>query len=334
MTWNNLLTHDHSKGFGAILHHFFEWLGFSHELTEFISHVIIDCVEVIALLLLVMTAVYYLESYLKFNALKEKLSKLKSIWGYGLALILGMLSPFCSCSIIPVIMGLLSIGVPLSVCICMLTSASLLNLTTLMGAAATLGLRFALIYGSGALLLIAAASVLFAKLPIPAMDLHRSSDLEEEHHCHDGCCHEEPHHHPVQSKKEHLWAAFHSAWELFCSIWMYILLGVGLSAALSTFFPMEHIVRFVDENSFLSGLLALSVGFVLHADLFSILPILKLLGEISFPIMFIFAWSALSSSIPSLILLTRVLRSKWVVLYAALLVLLSWLLGMGLLLLF
>ncbi len=328
LTYSILLhSHSHDEGFGHILHHLMEELGLSHELTEFLSHIIIDCLEVMGLLLLVMGAVFFLQSYVNFDRIKAKLATLKSIWGYVLAVLLGMLSPFCSCSVIPLMLGLLSMGVPLSVCLCMLTSASLLNLTALMGISGLLN-GFLLPYVSGALLLIAGSSFVMSRVAYDASELSFSREDHHEHdHCHSECCGEVHGHSEELSAVQRVKSAFLNAWNILRGVWLYILLGVGLSAALSSFFPMESIVRFVDENSLLSVVTAGLIGFPIHSDLFSSLPVLRLLLELSKESALTFALSAMSISIPGIMLLSRILRPKLLAIYSASLLILSLTLG-------
>lgn len=313
-----LHTEHHSEGFGAIFHHLLEDWGLNHQWTEFITHLLVDCIEVMGLLILVMTAVFFLQSYVDFNRLKEKMARLQSIWGYGLAIILGMLSPFCSCSIIPLMIGLLSMKVPLSVCMCMLTSASLLNLTALLGISALLG-EFLFQYITASLLVIVGSSALIAQLHLDPVDLRLEKGQEHGHSedCHDGCCHDEVHGHSNTMPFVHrLVHSFFNAWTVLKGAALYIVLGVALSAALTSFFDMEHIVGFVRENSVLSVVLAGLIGFPIHSDLFSALPVLRLLLEISPATALTFALSTMSISIPSMVLLSRILRPKTIAIYA------------------
>lgn len=321
----NSLLHAHDHGEGA-LHQLLEELGLDHQWAEFLHHVLVDCMEVIVLLLLVMTAVFFLQSYIDFNKLKNKLAKLHSLWGYGLAVVLGMLSPFCSCSMIPLMMGLLTMGVPLSVCLCMLTSASLLNLTALMGISSMLG-SFFFWYLGGSLLLIAGSSFVMSRLSFAPTELRigREGELHEEHnHCADGCCHDhvEGHSESLRPGKR-LLKAFENALGVLKGAWLFILLGVALSAALSSFFDMESIIHFIDENGFLSVTAAALIGFPVHSDLFSALPVLRLLLEISPVTALSFALSTMSISIPGIVLLSRILHPRTIAVYAVTLLLLS-----------
>ena len=328
--------HHHSEGLSSLIHQFLENLGLSHEMVEFFSHIFIDCVEIVGMLVIVMTAVFFLQSYISFDKLKAKLAHLKSFWGYGLAVLLGMISPFCSCSIVPVMLGLLSVGVPLSLCLCMLTSASLLNLTALMGIYGILG-DFFFQYLAASLFVIAGSTIVMSKIPFNWEELHlhehgcydshnhqeyvQNHHCLDEHHCHNDHCSDENCHDVVGYSSswgilQRLQLSFKNTWKILKSSWIFILIGVVLSVALGTFFPMEKITEFVDNNGFLSATISALIGFPIHSDLFSMLPVLKLLLNISPISALTFALTTMSISIPTLVLLSRILRPKTLTIYA------------------
>ena len=134
--------HEHTGFISEGMHELLESMGASHELTECIVHFIADTINIFLILFVVMFAVSFLRTFLDFEKLERRLAKLKSIWGFLLAVVMGMLSPFCSCTIVPVVIGLLSMGVPTVICICFLTSASLMNLTVLISFSSIAGAAY------------------------------------------------------------------------------------------------------------------------------------------------------------------------------------------------
>ena len=120
--------HDHSF-WEELLERFADHLPGGEATVEFLSHMIADTTQIYLILAIIMFFVFLAQSYVRTDRMQKKLTELKSVWGYLLAIALGMISPFCSCTIIPVLMGLVAVGVPVSVCLCMLTSASLLHCT-------------------------------------------------------------------------------------------------------------------------------------------------------------------------------------------------------------
>ena len=153
--------HDHGL-LGEWIEALTERLPVPESVHEFITHFITDSLNIFLLLFVVMTAVYFLSSYINMDKLHRKLAHLNSIPGYLLAAAAGMLSPFCSCSILPVLIGLISVGVPVSVCLCYLTASSLINLTAIVSVFAVAGVQFGVAYLIGSVIILIALSVLLA----------------------------------------------------------------------------------------------------------------------------------------------------------------------------
>jgi len=280
---------------------------------EFLSHFLIDTLYIFLLLLLVMTAVYFLSGYIPMDALHRRLAQLKSLPGFALALAAGVLSPFCSCSIIPILIGLLSVGVPVSVCLCYLTASSLLNLTALLSLFGVTGAGFTGVYILCALGIIAASSLIFSLLRLDST----VKNYTGEHH----------HHHEEKICGHCVWhrlrCALLSTLGVFKRCALFILLGVLLSSAVTAFFPLESISRAVNENGFLSAAAVSLIGFPIHSDVFSISPVLTLLLSISPAAALAFALSTMALSVPSIVILTRALQGRTVAVYCGVIVLLT-----------
>ena len=258
--------------------------------------------------------------------MQRRLAGLKSVWGYLLAFALGLLSPFCSCGIIPVLMGLVAAGVPVAVCLCMYTTASLMNLTALTALYSIAGPAFTGIYLCCSLLIVAASSMIFSRLRFQgaARDFQLAHDHHEhchDHHHHDGCCGEDCHHdaRPANAKKRAARALADSLRVLQKS-WAWILLGVALAAALEAYVPLQSLSELIGGHTVLSGLIAALIGFPIHSDIFSIAPVLLLLMDLSDTVAMIFALAAMVISVPGVIMLAQALRlvDWWTVLFVLL----------------
>lgn len=293
--------HDHGW-LGHIIEELVEHLPLSHPWKEFLVHIISDTVLIFALLLGIMLVVHFFAAYLKTDRLQEKLKSLKSVWGFGLAILLGLLSPFCSCSTIPVLMGFLSVGVPVSVCLCYLSASSMLNITGLLSLFAITGWQFALLYIGTCLILILISSLVFsiAKLDGTVKAYHGHA-----HHEHDGC--------------ETFWGRLKNAWHdtmgVFRKSALWVILGVILSAAIMAFVPPEVLLRPIQSQNLLSVLLACLIGIPLHSDIFSIAPIIQLLRNFSFGLALSFVVATMAISLPSVVMLTRAIKTRTVLFY-------------------
>ena len=296
--------HDHGA-IGGLIEHAIEALPLDDRIREFITHFLVDSVNIFLLLVFVMTAVYFLSSYINMDKLHKKLGQLNSVPGYLLGIAAGVLSPFCSCSILPVLMGLFSVGVPVSVCLCYLTASSLLNITAIVSVYAVAGASFGTAYVIGALVILAAISVIFSLLKLDGFVKHYD------------CEHHHEHGHEPKTVGARMKHALLDMLNMLKKCWLFILLGVALSSAIMAFFSLDTIAQTVNDNEIFSSLLVSLVGIPIHSDMFTIAPVLQLLLKIAPSVGLSFALSSMVLSVPSAILLTRALRIRAVVLYAA-----------------
>lgn len=296
--------HDHGL-LGEWIEALTERLPVPESVHEFITHFITDSLNIFLLLFVVMTAVYFLSSYINMDKLHRKLAHLNSVPGYLLAAAAGMLSPFCSCSILPVLIGLISVGVPVSVCLCYLTASSLINLTAIVSVFAVAGVQFGVAYLIGSAIILIALSVLLASLKLDSGVKHYD------------CEHHHDHEHAPKTIGARLNHALLDMLNMVKKCWLFILLGVALSSAIMAFFSLDAITQVVNSNEMLSSLIVSVVGIPIHSDIFTTAPVLLLLLKISPAVALSFALSSMVISIPSAILLTRALRGKTVALYCA-----------------
>lgn len=292
-----------------------ESAGLSHSVTHFITHSVADFLEIALLLLVVVTVVSYIQTYIPYDRMKDKLKKLHGIPGYALALGLGMLSPFCSCSIIPVMMGFLVSGVPLSFCLVFLTSASCLNLTALSTIFASFDTKFAVMYLACALVISVLNAVILSLWKSDS--LIRMDKLRVEHH----------HHHDESSVGSRLNKAFCSAKLTFKNVWFFLLVGVILSSAISVFVPSDAIAAALSGNAFALPL-ATIIGGCLHSDVFSILPVVQTIQAYSPAVALTFLLSVMLFSIAEWALLSQAFRAKLIARYCAVLLSMALLCGL------
>ncbi len=329
--------HEHN-GFLAIwLEQTLEQTGLPHEGVHFLTEFVVDSINIFLILFVVMSIVSFLQTYLNFDKMQKKLVGLNSVWGYALALLLGTLSPFCSCTIIPVVIGLLNMGVPVGVCICFLSSASMLNLTALIALFSVADLTFFLVYVALSVIMTVVSSVVMAfffKTGDVKLYHVNEQDLEHHHHRH------EHHHHDHHGRSNpdtlrgRIRCALHSTGEVFSSSWLFILLGVALSAAMAVFLPIEQASEFVTDNSFLSVLAVCLVGLPIHSDMFTILPLIGIFRTLSIPVALSFIVATMMISVPEIVLLSRAFKARFIAVYTGVLFVLSVALGSVLLFIF
>ena len=306
-------THNHENILSHIIEEIFENFGASHELSEFFMHLITDTLIIFILLFLIMFSISFLQTYINYDKLKESLVKFNSAWAYLLAIGLGVISPFCSCTIIPVLIGMVNLGISTSLAICFLTSASLLNMAAVVTMYASTGLNFTLIYILSSLIIIIIVSICMSKISIKdSAKLYKIND----------CCN---HIHKENTIGYRLHVALHNTMHVFKGAWIYIVVGVCISSATMIFIPIDKVAQVI--NNKFSVILAAVVGLPIHSDVFTILPILLLLKEMSIGVALTFTLATMSISLPSVILLSRTFKTKFIFIYSLILFILSILIG-------
>lgn len=305
--------HEHGF-FGEWVEHLLEHINMSEQLRETLNHIIVDTINVFVLLIVVMMFIFLLTSYINMEKLQTKMGSLKSIGGFMLAIGIGVLSPFCSCTIIPVLMGFLSVGVPVSVCLAFLTASSMINLTAILSLYATTGTTFTITYIICSLIIICVSSIIFSLIK-----LDNSIGNYHAHH-HDA--------HPKdQTFKQRLHTAYECTLDVFKRSYLFILLGVILSSVIMTYAPMDSLSELVNSNSLLSTTVVSLIGIPLHSDIFSIAPIISLLLNISPNVAMSFTLATMAISLPSVIILVRAIKAKTVLIYCGVIAALTILVG-------
>ena len=308
----------HNHGFlGEWIESLIEGFSLPHTVSEFITHFIVDTLTIFVLLAVIMTAVYFISSYINMEKLHHTLARLNSVPGFLLAVAAGTISPFCSCSILPVLIGLISVGVPVRICLCYLTSSSLLNLTAILSVFAIAGPSFGAAYVAASLVILILLAHILKLFPLEQGVKRYECEHPHEHHAHEKTAGARFHH------------ALLDMLAVLRKCAVFILLGVALSSAVMAFFSLDTITKIVNDNELLSTAIVTLIGLPIHSDIFSIAPVLLLLLKISPAVALTFTLSSMVISVPSAILLTRALRIRVVLLYCGIAAVVSLLVGMA-----
>ncbi|MDR2514095.1 MAG: permease [Christensenellaceae bacterium] len=283
--------------------------GLPAEGVEIGLHALADFLDISLLLLAAVGLVCFLQTFIPYDRMRERLLRIKGPLGLMLALGLGFFSPFCSCSVIPILMGFLAAGVPLRLCLVFLSSASALNLTALTAVFASFPLPFAVSYALSALLIcLLGANIAAAG---GEKDL-KTAALSAQH----------AHHHHEEKSVGRLWAALCGAGEIYGRVWPFMLLGVALSALITGLLPEERMNGLLIGNPFALPL-AVLLGGALHSDVFSISPVVRALLGHSGAVGLGFLLAAMLFSVAEWALLSRIFKARLIAKYCGALLALS-----------
>ena len=262
---------------------------------------IYDVIKITVLLCLLIFVISYIQSYFPPERSKRILGNFHGIWANIIAALLGTVTPFCSCSSIPLFIGFTSAGLPLGVTFSFLISSPMVDLGSLVLLMSIFGAKVAVVYVVVGLIIAVIGGTLIEKM-------HMEKYVEEFIRTASGVDIESP----DLTVKDRLIYAKEQMTSTFRKVFPYILLGVGVGAVIHNWIP-EHIIQTVlGSNNPFGVILAVLVGVPMYADIFGTVPIAEallakgaLLGTI---LSFMMAVTTLS--LPSMIMLKKAVKPK------------------------
>lgn len=268
---------------------------------------IYDVIKIFILLSVLIFTVSYIQSYFSPERTRKILGKHKGIIANTLGALLGTITPFCSCSSIPLFIGFTSAGLPIGVTFSFLISSPLVDLASVVLLASIFNWKIAIAYVIVGLLLAIFSGTLISRLNLekyvePFVYKNKVTSLPQE----------------TLTIKDRMTIGKEQVTDIIQKVWLYILIGVGIGAAIHNWIPEPMIVAILGEDKWYSVLLATLVGIPMYADIFGTLPIAEALVSkgvgIGTALSFMMAVTALS--LPSMILLKKVVKTRLLVTFA------------------
>lgn len=262
---------------------------------------IYDTIKIFILLSLLIFMISYIQSYFPPERTKKILGRFKGIKGSIFGALLGTVTPFCSCSSIPIFIGFTSAGLPLGVTFAFLISSPLVDLASLLILMSFFGARIAIAYVVVGLIIAVIGGTVIDKLKMEKYIEDfvwriQSGEVELEE----------------MTRKDRIAYSKSQVKAIVGRVWMYVLIGVGIGAAIHNWIPQSVIEKVIGSNNPFSVLLATAVGIPMYADIFGTIPIAEaLFGKgvgIGTVLSFMMAVTALS--LPSIVMLRKVVKPK------------------------
>lgn len=262
---------------------------------------IYDVIKIFILLSVLIFIISYIQSYFPPEKTKKLLGKVKGIKGNILGALLGTVTPFCSCSSIPIFIGFTSAGLPLGVTFSFLISSPMVDVASLILLMSFFGAKIAIAYVVVGLVLAVVGGAIIEKL---GMEKHieeyvwgaQNIDLEIEE----------------MSRKERIDFSTEQVKGIFKQVWLYVLIGVGIGAAIHNWIPQTFIEKILGENNPFSVLIATLIGIPVYADIFGTIPIAEALVSkgVGIGTVLAFMMGVTTLSLPSLTMLSKVIKPK------------------------
>ncbi|MDD4583580.1 MAG: permease [Eubacteriales bacterium] len=262
---------------------------------------IYDVIKIFILLSVLIFVISYIQSYFPPERTKKILGRFNGTTANILGAFLGTVTPFCSCSSIPLFIGFTNAGLPLGVTFSFLISSPLVDLASVILLASIFNWKIAISYVIVGLVLAIIGGTIIGKSRLESYVepfVYNNPMMEAEQ--------------SELTRKERVGFAKEQVIGIIKKVWIYIFIGVGIGAAIHNWIPQEIISAVLGQDKWYSVLLATIVGIPMYADIFGTLPIaealvLKGVG-IGTALSFMMAVTALS--LPSLIMLKRVVKVR------------------------
>lgn len=297
MKWlNNLI----GNGLSALGLDITGWLGGS------IQFFIYDTIKIMVLLGVLIFIISYIQSYFPPERTKKILGRFHGVGANTLAALLGTVTPFCSCSSIPLFIGFTSAGLPLGVTFSFLISSPLVDLGSLILLTSIFGSKIAIAYVVVGLVLAVAGGTIIEKMRMERyveqyISSANSVDLDS----------------PNLTIKERLVYAKEQVVQTAKKVAPYVLVGVGIGALIHNVIPESFIQAVLGQNNPFSVIIASVIGIPMYADIFGTIPIAEALYAkgVGLGTVLSFMMGVTALSLPSIIMLRKAVKPKLLALF-------------------
>ena len=266
-----------------------------------IQFFIYDAMKITILLCILIYFISYIQSYFPPERSKKIMGRFHGIWANCIATLLGTVTPFCSCSSIPLFIGFTSAGLPLGVTFSFLISSPMVDLGSLILLMSIFGTKVAIIYVIVGLVIAVVGGTIIEKMHMESYVeefILKASAVDIDS--------------PELTQRERLVYAKGQVVQTFKKVFPYILIGVGIGAIIHNWIPEEWIEMVLGSNNPFGVILATLLGVPLYADIFGTIPVAEALlykgAQLGTILSFMMAVTTLS--LPSMIMLRKAVKPK------------------------
>ena len=270
-----------------------------------------DTVKIFILLSVLIFGISYIQSHFPPERTRRILGRVRGIGANTLGALLGTVTPFCSCSSIPLFIGFTSAGLPIGVTFSFLISSPLVDLASVLLLASIFNWRIAIAYVVVGIILAVIGGTLISKMKLekyvePFVFETKAGDADT----------------PELTRRQRLGFAKDQVVAIIKKVWLYILIGVGIGAAIHNWVPQDIITAILGQQNIFSVLIATVAGVPMYADIFGTLPIAEalVLKGVGIGTVLSFMMAVTALSLPSMILLKKVVKTKLLVVFAVIVI--------------
>jgi uncharacterized membrane protein YraQ (UPF0718 family) len=277
-------------------------------LASAVNFFIFDTTKIFVLLSVIIFAVSIIRSYLPPEKIRAVLAHKNKFIGNVLASLLGIITPFCSCSAIPLFLGFVQAGVPLGTTFSFLVASPMINEVALVMLLGLFGWKIAIIYIVSGLVIAILSGTIIGKMKMENLvepfvyqnTINGSVNL------------------PSVSRKERIVYAKDYTLDILKKVWLYVLIGIGVGAWIHGYVPADFLAQYAGSGKWYAVPLAVLIGIPLYSSAAGVIPLVSALTEkgVSMGTTLAFMMSVTALSLPEFMILKKVMKIRLILIFA------------------
>lgn len=277
-------------------------------LGQSVQFFVYDSAKIILLLAVMIYAISFLRSFLPPEKTRDLINKVPPLVGHLLAAVLGIITPFCSCSSVPIFIGFVEAGIPMGVTLSFLISSPIVNEVSAAMLITLFGWKVALLYIASGVLIAVGAGWLLGRWHVERWVEEYVFQIKMGQVAAESMT--------WSDRRRFAWS---NTKEIVQKVWLYVLVGVGLGAAIHGYAPQDLLVRWAGPGKPWAVPVAVALGVPLYSNAVGTIPIVQaLLGKgvaLGTALSFMMAITALS--LPEMIILRKVMKPRLIAIFVA-----------------
>lgn len=295
---------------------FADWLSFDvlnleskTHLGEAVNFFIFDLIKILFLLVMIIFIVSIVRSFLPPEKTRKWLSYRKKYFGNFLASVLGIFTPFCTCSAVPLFIGFLEAGVPLGITFSFLVASPMINEVALVLLLGMFGWKISLLYVISGLIIAVFSGIIIGYLKVEYLVEEFVYKVKFKDQFDD----------KIMTWRDRFYYAGNYTLEILKKVWIYIVVGVGLGAWMHGFVPADFLMQYAGADKWYAVPLVVLIGIPLYSNAAGVIPLVGVLTQkglaMGTALAFMMAVTALS--LPEFMILKKVMKIRLIIIFAS-----------------
>lgn len=277
-------------------------------LAEAVNFFIYDTIKIFLLLTVIIFVVSIIRSFLPPEQIRRILSRKQAYLSHLLAGLIGIVTPFCTCSAIPLFLGFISAGVPLGVTFTFLVASPMINEVALVMLFGLFGWKIALLYIVSGLIIAIVSGLIIGKLKVekllkPIVFANKTNLSEEIYQ--------------VTWSNRFVYARDYTV-DILKKVWIYVIIGIGVGAWIHGYIPANFLAQYAGADKWYNVIIAVLIGIPLYSNAAGIIPLVSVLTEkgVSLGTMLAFMMAVTGLSLPEFMILKTIMNTKLILIFA------------------